>query len=41
MQTDNALDIAIEGSAFSKFYFQMAELVIPEMELLHGLQMGL
>ena len=37
VNTDNALDLAIDGSGFFKFFFQMVELVLPEMA--HSLEM--
>ena len=33
VSTDNALDLAVDGAGFFKFYFLMVELVILEMEL--------
>ena len=33
VSTDNALDLAVDGAGFFKFYFLMEELVILEMEL--------
>ena len=33
VSTDNALDLAVDGSGFFKFYYLMEELVLLEMEL--------
>ena len=33
VSTDNALDLAVDGAGFFKFYYLMEELVILEMEL--------